>query len=87
MNRMKWLTFGLFLMLLPTIVHAWSEDILSHFQAYITAEEEYNSNIDLTSNRLKRNDFITTVSPGLRFSTSPRSPVTGEFRQSPYSRR
>jgi hypothetical protein len=83
MNRMKWLAFGLFLMLLPTISHAWSEDILSHFQVYITAEEEYNSNIDLTPNKLKRDDFITTVSPGLRFSTSKRSPVTGEFRKAP----
>jgi hypothetical protein len=84
---MKWLVSGLFLMmlpiLLPTIGHAWSEDILSHFQVYITAGEEYNSNIDLTPNRLKRDDFITTVSPGLRFSTSPRSPVTGEFRGAP----
>jgi len=83
MYRMKWLAFGLFLMLLPTIAHGWSEDILSHFQVYITAGEEYNSNIDLAPNRLKRDDFITTVSPGLRFSTSPRSPVTGEFRGAP----
>ena len=83
MNRMKWLAFGLFLMLLPTIAHAWSEDILSHFQVYITAEEQYNSNLDLAPNRLKRDDFITTVSPGLKFSTSPKSPVTGEFRRDP----
>ena len=83
MNKVKWLVFGLFLLLLPTFVHAWSEDIFLHFQPYLTVEEEYNSNLDLTPNRLKRKDFITTVSPGFKFSTSPRSPVTGEFRQTP----
>jgi predicted porin len=83
MKKIKWLVSGLLLLLLPTIVHAWSEDILSHFQVYMTAEEEYNSNIDLTTNRLKRNDFITTVSPGLKFSTLPKSPVTGEFTRTP----
>ena len=66
----------LVLMMSPATVHAWSEDILSHFQVYITAEEEYNSNIDLAPNRLKKDDFITTISPGLRFSTS-------EFRRPP----
>lgn len=70
-------------MMSPTIVHAWSEDILSHFKAYITVQEEYDSNIDLTPNRFKRDDFITTVSPGFKFSTAPKSPVTGEFRQTP----
>jgi len=83
MNKMKCSVFGLVLMLLPAMAHAWSEDILSHFQVYITAEEEYNSNIDLAPNRLKRSDYITTVSPGIRFSTSPKSPTTGEFRRDP----
>lgn len=83
MNRIKGLVFGLALMMLPTMVHGWSEDILSHFQVYITAEEDYNSNLDLTPNRFKRSDYITTISPGLRFSTSPKSPVTGEFRREP----
>ena len=83
MKKIKCLVFGLVLMMLPTIVHAWSEEILSHFQVYITAEEEYNSNIDLAPNRLKRDDFITTVSPGLKFSTLPKSPTTGEFTRTP----
>jgi hypothetical protein len=83
MERFKRLVLGLCLIFLPTGVQAWSEDILSHFQPYITLEEEYNSNIDLTPNRLKKDDFITTISPGLRFFTSPRSPVTGEFRREP----
>jgi len=83
MNRMKCWVFALFLMMCPTIVHAWSEDILSHFQVYVTVQEEYDSNIDLTPNRFKRDDFITTISPGFKFSTAPKSPVTGEFRPAP----
>jgi len=76
-------SIALALMILPATGHAWSVDILSHFTPYITLEEEYSSNIDLAPDRLKRDDFITTISPGLRFSTSPRSPVTGEFRRAP----
>lgn len=83
MERFKWLVLGLCLIFLPAWVQALPEDILSHFQPYIMLEEEYNSNIDLAPNRLKRDDFITTISPGLRFFTSPRSPVTGEFRRTP----
>jgi len=86
-KKMNWIR-GLILILIiiwtPTMVQAWSsEDIFSHFQAYITVQEEYNSNIDLTPNRFKRDDFITTISPGFKFSTSPKSPVTGQFRQTP----
>jgi len=85
MKRIKGLVSALFLMVIfPTIVQAWSsEDILSHFQVYITVQEEYDTNIDLAPNRIKRGDFITTISPGLRFSTTPKSPVTGEFRRTP----
>jgi hypothetical protein len=59
------------------------EDILSKFKADISVQEEANSNIDLTPNRTKREDYITTISPRLRFSTSPKSPVTGEFMKTP----
>ena len=83
MKTIKFLFLALSLLMSPAIVHAWSEDILSHFKAYISVQEEYNSNIDLTPNRNKRDDFITTVSPGFKFSTAPKSPVTGEFRQTP----
>jgi hypothetical protein len=84
MNRIKYLIFALFFtVMFPTVVHAQIEDILLHFQPYISLQEEYNSNIDLTPNRNKRDDFITTITPGFKFSTSPRSPVTGEFRQTP----
>jgi len=83
-KRIGWMgcLMALVLMMLPAIVHAWSENILSHFQPYITVQEEYNNNIDLTPKN-KRDDFITTVSPGLRFSTSPRSATTGEFQRTP----
>ena len=81
---MKGLVSGLVLLMFPTLGHAWSsEEIFSHFKPYITVQEEYNSNLDLSQNRYKRGDFITTLSPGFKFSTAPRSPVTGEFRQTP----
>lgn len=85
-EKKTWLRIAIFLSIviwIPMIVQAGSEDLLSHFQIYITAQEEYNSNIDLSPNRFKRDDFITTLSPGIRFSTTPKSPVTGEFRQTP----
>jgi hypothetical protein len=84
-KRIGWMgcSIALVLMILPATGHAGSEEILSHFQFYVTAQEEYNSNIDLSPNRFKRDDFITTISPGIRFSTTSKSPVTGEFRQTP----
>ena len=51
----------------PSIGGAESESILSKFHPYITVQEEYNDNI-LLSNRNKIDDFITTVSAGLKFS-------------------
>jgi len=80
MDFMVWLIafFGI----IPSIACAEFKDIFLHFQPYITLEEEYNSNIDLAPKN-KRNDYITTVSPGLKFSTAPRSPVTGQFKQVP----
>jgi len=71
------------MMMFPAIGHAGSEELLSHVKAYIAVQEEYNSNVDLTPNRSKRDDFITTITPGLTFSTAPKSPVTGEFRPTP----
>jgi len=83
MKGLKGLVLGLCLILLPAWVQALTDDLFSHVQPYITLEEEYNSNIDLTPNRLKRSDWITTISPGLRFSTARRAPATGEFRREP----
>ena len=84
MNWIRGLTLFSIIIWIPTMAQAWSsEDIFSHFQAYITVQEEYNSNIDLAPNRFKRDDFITTITPGFKFSTTTKSPVTGEFRQTP----
>jgi hypothetical protein len=76
------LAIFIFLIALPSFAHAELEDLLKYFQLYISASEEYSSNIDLTPNRLKKSDYITTISPGLRFSTLPRSETTRE-RQAP----
>ena len=57
-------------------------EILLKFQPYIWAEEAYTNNVDLTQKNTK-SDFITTISPGIRFSTLAKSPVTGESKQPP----
>ena len=77
MNWIRGLTLVSIIIWTPTIVHAGTEDILLHFQPYITVQENYDSNIDLTSNRFKRDDFITTITPGFKFSTAPKSPTNG----------
>jgi len=82
MKTIIWLFSALFLLMPPGIVHAWSEDIFSHFGAYITVQEVYDNNIDLTAKN-KKNDFITTITPGIRFSTQPKSPTTSDFLQNP----
>jgi hypothetical protein len=63
------------LLWIPSMAHAELGDLFKYFQPYIAVQEEYNSNIDLTPTN-RREDYITTVSPGLRFSTLPRSEVT-----------
>jgi len=65
------------LLCIPSIADAQLEDLFTYVQPYLSVQEEYNSNIDLTP-RNERDDFITTVSPGLRISTLPRSPAVGE---------
>ncbi|MBM4305558.1 MAG: hypothetical protein FJ123_02370, partial [Deltaproteobacteria bacterium] len=77
MKKIRGFCFGVcFLMMIPSVLHAEMGDIFSHFKVYITLQEEYNSNIDLSPNRIKRDDYITTITPGLKFSTSRKSPVT-----------
>src|SRR4030043_990927 len=80
LNKLNRLWFGLSCVALltvgiPSIVNAELGDLFSYFQPYISVQEEYNSNIDLTPTN-RRDDYITTVSPGLKFSTLPRSEVT-----------
>lgn len=83
MLRLKEFLLCLFLVFLPVVVHGWTEDIFAHFQPYVMFEEEYNSNVDLAPNRFKKSEYITTISTGVRFSTSKRSQVPGEFRVTP----
>jgi len=65
----NWTLLTLFLIGIPSFVHADISDILLKFHPYITAQEEYSNNIFLSQNSTKIDDWITTVSPGLRFST------------------
>jgi len=79
--KISWVVFLLSSLMIswsPAIVQAEMKDIFSRFQPYITAEGEYNDNINLTArNRIE--DFITIISPGIRFSTLPRAETTGQF--------
>lgn len=62
----------------PSMGDADVKDMISKFQPYITIEEEFNDNINLTA-RHRLDDLITTISPGLRFSTLTR-PAAAEER-------
>lgn len=78
-NRMNVAGLGIFLgLLISSPVYAEWKDLLLYFQPSIIVEEEYNDNIYLTPGNRKA-DFITTLSPGFRFSTIPRSQATGQF--------
>jgi len=62
-----WMLVTLCFIGIPSFVHGDINDILLKFHPYITIEEEYTNNFFLT-NTDKIDAFITTVSPGLRFS-------------------
>jgi hypothetical protein len=57
---------------MPVIAFAAEGDFLSKFHPFISVQETYNDNLNLTRDN-KRDDFITTVSPGLKFSTMDKS--------------
>jgi hypothetical protein len=65
----NWMVLTLFFIGIPSFVHADISDILLKFYPYITAQEEYSNNILLSPNATKLADYITTVTPGLRFRT------------------
>ena len=67
---------------LPSLAHPAWDDFFTYVQPYITLQEEYTSNVDLSPTD-ERDDFITTISPGLRVSTLKRSSATGDFRAPP----
>jgi hypothetical protein len=64
----------------PSVVNADLADILPGFQIYGAVQETYDNNVNLTPTN-KKNDFITTVGLGIRYSTLPRAETTGEFQQ------
>jgi len=53
------------------------------FHPHLTVEEEYNDNIYLAASD-KKSDFITTIYPGIRFSTLPaRVTIPGQILEAP----
>ncbi len=66
-NPVQWIFLALFLIGIPSFVHADISDILLKFYPYVTVQEEYSTNILLSPNRFKLADYITTANPGLRF--------------------
>jgi hypothetical protein len=64
----NWTLLTVFLIGIPSFVHADISDILLKFHPYVTAQGEYSNNILLSPNATKLADYITTVTPGLRFS-------------------
>jgi hypothetical protein len=81
-NKLTLVFIALWIICIPSISNADLEDILLRFQPYITVQEEYDSNINLTPTNRKE-DFITTVYPGLKFSTLPRSATIGQVQRVP----
>jgi len=69
----------------PTGALADYSDILNRFHPYLSFQEEYTDNLDLTPIN-RREDWITTVGLGLRFSTLPvSSEVPGQINTPPPS--
>jgi len=68
---MKRVVLGLVLAAIPSMAWADWVDVLNKFRPSISVLEEYSNNIDLTSQNT-REDFITTVSPGLGFRATER---------------
>ena len=73
----------LFFFFFLSIAHADVYDVISHFHPSLTLQEYYSDNIFLTSTK-PQGDWITTIYPGLRLSTS-RAEVTtpGLIQQAP----
>ena len=63
---LKRLVLGLFLAAVPSLAWADWVDVLRKFKPRLSVQEEYTSNVDLVRDN-PREDFITTVSPGLAF--------------------
>ena len=62
----KKLAWVLLLSVVPSVCYADWTDVMRKFKPRISVAEEYTSNVNLTKDNT-REDFITTVSPGLTF--------------------
>lgn len=66
MKKIQSVVFLLVVFSLMASHNTYARDILSQIHPYITVKEEYNDNLYLTKENKKR-DFITTITPGIRF--------------------
>ena len=57
---------------IPGIIQADVNEVLLKFQPYVSLQEEYTNNINLTPNN-KKDAYITTVYTGFSYSTLPQS--------------
>ena len=55
------------LIFLPAFVHAEFADYLRKLRPFVSVQEKYTDNVDLSDTN-KEHDFITTVSAGIGFS-------------------
>ena len=78
---LKRLAFILFLFFSPAAALAEGEDVMRNFRPRFSLMEEYTDNL-FYSKTNKVDDFITTLSPGLSFSTSPQVAGTPTARPS-----
>jgi hypothetical protein len=84
-NRTKWIasmTITFCLATTPINVRADLKDILLRFQPYVSVQEQYSNNINLTATN-KKEDFITTINAGLKLTPLLRAAVSGELPKAP----
>jgi hypothetical protein len=69
-KKLNWVVGWVGVLVLIVVPAAFGDvqDVFSKFHPYISLQEEYNDNIYLIHNNPK-GDFITTVSPGLKYIT------------------
>ncbi|TRZ84450.1 hypothetical protein D4R89_13480 [bacterium] len=67
MNLRRMILTFLWLSCMGAAPLAQAEELLSKFHPYISVKEEYSDNLNLTSTN-KKEDFFTTVQPGIKFS-------------------
>jgi len=73
-------------LIFPGVALAGFGSFLSKFQPSLTLQEEYTDNVDLRPDN-QREDWITTLYPGIRFSTTlPPEKAPGQVPQTPATR-